>query len=120
MTRVWKGMSLDENSKAVVACNKEKYGCVLWAVGAYLRIEMEEAGLHDLSDLGLDNAPCGISVWEGKYVAWNPSVWGYPDDAGYEPRGTFRSPTEEEWQEIRAGRCPWKESYVEIEGESEI
>ncbi|NJO18701.1 MAG: hypothetical protein HC877_24135 [Thioploca sp.] len=104
----WNGLSFDEPSKGIIASNGAGQGCVLWAVGAHLRFELEEVGLTMLGDLGLDDAPLGISVWEGKYI-WQPGNWEHPLDGDMVPCGTFRSPTEEEWTAIRAGRCPLEE-----------
>lgn len=114
----WKGLSFDVPSKGVIACDDHGNGCVLFAVGAHLRFEMEEVVLHTLSDLGLDDAPKGISVWEGHYV-WQPGGGEDPQGNGSMlPSGAFRAPTEEEWQAIQVGRCPWPESEsgLEVEG----
>lgn len=92
---------------------------MLWTVGAYLRFEMEEAGLCRLGELGLDDAPRGISIWEGKYV-WQSGGWECPQDGSMHPKGTFRAPTDEEWAAIREGRCPWDEVKYYAEGFAEI
>lgn len=105
----WNRLSFDVPSKGVIACDGNGNGCVLWAVGAHLRFELEERGLSGLDALGLDDAPCGISVWEGKYL-WQPGSWEYPQDGSTLPNGAFRAPTDDEWQAIRAGRCPWPET----------
>lgn len=105
----WKGLSFDAPSKGVIACDGHGNGVVLWAIGAHLRFEMEECGLSCLGDLGLDDAPEGISVWEGKYI-WQSGGWECQQDGEMYPKGSFRSPTDEEWQAIRAGSCPWKET----------
>lgn len=105
----WKGLSFDEPSKGVIACDGEGRGCVLWAVGAHLRFEMEECRLFGLGDLGLDDAPAGVSIWEGKFI-WQSGGWECPQDGEMFPKGAFRSPTDEEWEAIRAGRCPWQET----------
>jgi hypothetical protein len=93
-------------SKAVIAANDKGFGCVVWYVGPGLTNEIEEVGLHELGDLGLDDAPEGISVWEGVFV-WQPGPYEHPDDGDLVPSGTFRKPTDEEWIAIREGRNPW-------------
>lgn len=98
----------DWPSKAVVACDARGNGAVLWFVGESLRNEIEEAGLRQLGDLGLDDAPCGVSVWEGSYV-WTPGPYEHPEDGDVSPAGCFRAPTDAEWAAIREGCNPWKE-----------
>lgn len=94
-------------SRAVVACDESGGGAVLWYVGADLVVEIEEHGLRQLCDLGLDDAPRGITVWEGRYVCTGRG--GSEDcDAGTQPEGTFRPPTSEEWAAIMQGRTPWR------------
>lgn len=97
------------DSFAVVACDGEGHGCVLWTAGPYMQSEMDQVGTKVLSDLGLDDAPLGISVWEGKYV-WHPGSYEYPMDGDSEASGKFREPTDAEWAAIREGRCPWNDA----------
>lgn len=92
-------------SKAVVV-NGTHSGCVLFYAGRHITEEIEETGLHTLSDLGLDDAPFGINIWEGVYV-WVPGNWEYPQDVESRPEGSFRPPTNEEWQAIMANQNPW-------------
>lgn len=103
-----KERSRDEKaSRAVIAYGKTN-GCVLWYDGPAIACEIEEHGLRDLEDLGLDDAPEGkISIWEGTYV-WQPGSYEYPLDGSTEPSGKFRDLTEDEWTAIKAGRSPWK------------
>jgi hypothetical protein len=93
-------------SKAVIAANHKGFGCVVWYVGPGLINEIEEAGLQELGDLGLDDAPEGISVWEGIYV-WSRGPYECPEDGDSAPVGAFRRPSDEEWIAIREGRNPW-------------
>lgn len=52
-------------SLAVVACRGGR-GVVLWyGRGPSLAFEIEEGGSLGLDDLGLDDAPDGISIWTG-------------------------------------------------------
>ena len=95
-----------EPSRAVIALGAGGRGCVLHYDGPHLSYEIEDAGLYEVSDLGLDDAPPGVSVWEGTYV-WCPGTWECPQDGDWEPRGTFRPLTDEEWARIRAGSEPW-------------
>jgi hypothetical protein len=69
---------------------------------------MQEGGLRQLDDLGLDDAPLGISVWVGKYLMRTVSYYDGPE---YESDavGHFRPPTAAEWEAIREGQSPWTE-----------
>ena len=102
----WNGPSF-----AVVANDDLGSGCVLWTGGPHVRFEIEEGGSHTLADLGLDNAPVGISIWEGIYVWW-PGGYESPDDGGSKPAGIFRKPTENEWKAIKQGVSPWDETIM--------
>lgn len=85
-------------NKAVII-NHGGDGMIVDFVGGHLSNEIE-ASSHFLGDLGLDDAPDGISIWEGWY-------WYFGDDGDSEARGEFRDPTDEEWEVIKAGGCPW-------------
>lgn len=105
----WKGLSFEMPSRGVIASDGKGNGCVMWAVGAHLRFELEECGFVQLVDLGLDAAPRGISVWEGKYF-YQRGGFEHPEDGEMYPRGKFRRPTDEEWRAIRENRPPWPET----------
>lgn len=93
-------------SRAVVVNHDQCVGIVLWYTD-HSRISMEiDAMSRRLDDLGLDDAPEGISIWEGDYV-WCPGSYECPQDGYSEPVGKFRTPTEDEWKAIREGRSPW-------------
>ena len=84
---------------AIIA-NNNGQGCVLaYGGGATLRYEIEEAGCHALDYLGLDDAPEGISVWEGRYnTTGNAGSPGYFDDSvETQPCGRFRALSNQEW-----------------------
>lgn len=84
-------------------------GLLLYYVGGYLALEVEEYGFTQLDDLGLDDCPPGIWVWEGTYVwssGYNHSM-GIDEGGDASPVGKFRPPTEDEWLAIHSGKCPW-------------
>ena len=103
-------------SRAVIACDAKGNGCVVWYIGRSLAIEISEAGSTDLGNLGLDDAPHGISIWEGEYVR-GPGSYENPDDGMTLPSSSsaFRVPTDEEWTAIREQRNPWPEWEPERE-----
>lgn len=96
-----------EPSRAVIAMGRD--GVVLWHTGPCLSAEIENMG-SSTGDLGLDDAPKGISIWEGTY-RWIPGGWEHPEDGETEPCGAFRAPTDEEWDAIKAGRAPWPPTF---------
>lgn len=110
----WGDWDWNKASRAVVA--KGHIGCLLWYVGGHISFEIEEVGLYYLDLLGLDSAPPGISIWEGIY---EPET-DYFGDTITHPNGEFRPPTEEEWEAIRKGNCPWNPSEWKKEPESPL
>lgn len=98
----------EQPSKAVVAC-RQGYGIVLWTAGPHVNQHIEELGVTDLGELGLDDAPDGITVWEGMLEL---APYGHypPDVVKHELRGAFRQPTDTEWAAIRNGECPWNDN----------
>lgn len=95
-------------SKAVVACSGD-VGCVLWTAGPHVDSYISESGSGHLEDIGLDNAPDGISIWEGKIITVHHHT---PDMNEWDSwlDGTFRPPTDSEWDAIRRGECPWDDA----------
>lgn len=89
-------------SLAVIASDGKGNGCVMHYVGAHLDQWRNDVG-GSLKDLTLDDAPAGISIWEGK-VRVTRSWEGEYDG---ELEGEFREPTPEEWDHINADECPW-------------
>jgi len=103
---------LDKDSLAVIASNGQGNGCILWHVGGHIVNETESVGFN-LADLGLDDAPFGLSIWEGKFINYDHSmVDGHEYEA--EPSGIFRNPTFEEWAAIIAGVNPWRQEEWRI------
>jgi hypothetical protein len=104
-----RGWNKELSSRAVVCMSKDGHGCVLHWVGADLHNEISDAGFTDLGDLGLDDAPVGISIWEGRYRYWQSGAPFDPPEYNGEAKGTFRAPTDEEWTLLRSG-APWNEN----------
>jgi hypothetical protein len=97
-----------ELSHALIA-NGSRSGAVLQYTGPGITCEIEEASLSDLEDLGLDDAPPGLSIWTGKYIFVPGYVDGHvaPGEGWCEPRGSFRPLTDAEWASLRKGELFW-------------
>ena len=95
-------------SLAVVACDANGHGVVLWTAGPHVYSMINEAGVSDLDLLGLDDAPEGISIWEGTIKTVHHHT---PDMNEHDSwlEGMFREPTDEEWDSIRKNECPWND-----------
>jgi len=79
-------------------------GWILWHVGGGIYWSIEEAGSNHLDDNGLDDAPDGISIWEGDMHGSYDHMSG---EYGSALEGEFRDPTAEEWAAIMQQECPW-------------
>jgi len=101
----WSKYKREMNSRLVVACNGNG-GCVLYAIGSCWEAWHEGSGSYRLDDNCLDDAPDGISIWEGRMHGWGPDRDGEYDA---ELRGEFRDLTEEEWKLLAKGEAPWNE-----------
>lgn len=99
--------SWDKPSKAlIVNLDKQHLGHVVCTVGPAVNCEMESVG-NCLEDLPFDTpVPMGLSVWEGFYKYY-PGPPEYPTDGDSYLEGTFCQPTDEEWEFIKRGECPW-------------
>jgi hypothetical protein len=106
-------VSGDPADRALVACDGDGHGCVLQYVGAGLQYMLEEGAGRELVDLGFDDAPDGISVWEGRLAT--SEMW---TDCGREYDcelvGTFRELTDDEWASLRRNECPWPPAKGEL------
>lgn len=103
-----------KNSFAVV-CLARGSAWVMFYVGAYLDQEIDNVG-RNAEDVGICPDADGIWIWEGKFVGGNYNHYS-GDYSDWEPSGTHRPPTEEEWTAIRAGVSPWNEEDWLVKGE---
>lgn len=92
---------------ALVACDGNGHGIILQAK-------------QYLSDYGLDLAPQGVSIWEGKSI-WCPGGYECPQDGSTEFEGEFRRLTAEEAAKVQVGDLIWpeEEDVDEDEGTEE-
>lgn len=93
-------------SRALVACMGGT-GCVLEYVGDAITWHVQEFS-SQLDELGLDDAPDGLSIWEGSMGSRRVQTQD-GDDWDYEVNGEFRDLKPEEWDKLKAGEDLWSE-----------
>lgn len=87
--------------------NTDRTGIVLAFDGPNMNREIEASSCL-LEDLGLDDAPEGLSIWEGRVIySGGPGYFG-DDEGDVELRGTFRRMTSEEWRRLEMTGVPWE------------
>lgn len=87
-------------SRALVASDGKGNGCVLWTEGPHVQSMIDEAGVAALNDIGLDDAPKGLSIWEGVI---RTSETHTPDSKEYDSwlSGDFRPLKAQEWATLQ-------------------
>ena len=104
----WNPSVRAERSLAVVACNGARQGAVLHYIGRGITMMIEGEGWCDLSDLGLDDCPKGVWVWDGRYVwSCSPATVSAPEEHSLEAVGVWRELTCLEWSDLREGSDPF-------------
>lgn len=95
-----------QRSHALVANGRHR-GCVLQYRGPGIENEIDECGLYDLDELGLDDAPEGLSIWEG--TLHTRRVGNPMDGEEWEGElvGGFRPLSPEEWAVVVSGGQLW-------------
>ena len=96
-------------SKALIA-NMGGIGCVLDYTGDAITWHIREFS-PSLDELGLDDAPDGLSVWEGTMG----SVRHYTQDGedwDFEANGKFRDLNPEEWAALQKDGCLWPKAEI--------
>ncbi len=101
-----KRKNLSSESIALIA-NNCGTGCVLTYDGKGISYFIETSGSVALDDLGLDDAPEGLSIWEGRVKCYD-SYFGDHDE---ELEGNFRELYYCEWQRLAQTGEPWE--YIE-------
>lgn len=94
------------DSIALVA-NAGGIGCVLACDGEAIEIDFDIESSKSLCDHGLDDAPDGISIWEGKGYA-SSGTYEHPLETDFELVGKFRQLTDREWELLRTTGTPWE------------
>lgn len=106
MTEIKRGPWAGATSESIaLIANHEGQGIVLAFAGESIGHEIDAVG-RNLEELQLDDAPNGLSIWEGQ-IDW--SCGGYLDDnAEAYVRGTFRQLEVEEWARLAQTGVPWE------------
>lgn len=94
------------DSIALIASNGN-HGCVMAHHGSGIEYEIEAIGDGPLEDFGLDDAPEGLSIWEG-YLHATGGRSMFEDDYETSLEGEFRDLTDEEWALLKETGVPWK------------
>lgn len=102
------------DSIALIA-SRNGHGVILAHDGDGIEADIEAVGLGGLDDHGLDDAPDGLSIWEGHMSGWGPDHNGEYD---CELRGKFRHLTEAEWSLYRSTGTPWEFEPTELPGDT--
>lgn len=99
-------------SCAVLAFDDAGNGVLLHACGPAIdwHIEQYSSCCEELDLLHPDEEP-GIWVWEGTMGSVLSRTFE-GDEWVFEARGEWRQPTDEEWEAIKANRCPWDKSNL--------
>ena len=98
-----------EQCKALVAQGKHHDGVIVECVyDCMLHWEIGEIGTSRLDDYGLDDAPPGISIWEGVAI-WQPGGYECPQDGQFNYEGAFRKLNTDEAAKLAAGERLWPE-----------
>lgn len=94
------------NSIALVASNNG-HGCILAFNGEGIEVDFEHESDPSLDMHWMDDAPDGLSIWEGCYK--DHETWGdHGMDYDGELVGTFRPLTEREWELLKSTGTPWE------------
>lgn len=95
----------NEHDDIALIANNGGTGCILVSDGAAIEYSQENGCALD--DNGLDDAPDGLSIWEGRGHSWETNTdMGHEYD--FELRGTFRDLTDREWALLRETGTPWE------------
>lgn len=114
----------DENKRPAVPnmaliANTRNGGVVLHArPGSTLFYEMHELGSSRVDDYGFDDAPEGITVWEGT-AAWQPGGYETPQDGMTIYEGTYRRLNDEEILKVQKGENLWPPLAEYIDGDED-
>lgn len=95
-------------SIAVIASDGAGHGCVLWYAEHSAIDSMIEGVGAELEALGLDDAPAGITIWEGNMRGGERR--STPDGEDYSDTylvGNFRALTSYEWGAMMENVAPW-------------
>lgn len=97
--------NMTTESIALIA-NNGGSGIILELHGTGISCEVDAVGSKRLDDYGLDDAPDGLSIWEGHLNAHPCGPHNEEVDTGLV--GKFRDLTDEEWRLLKETGVPWE------------
>jgi hypothetical protein len=101
----------EELDKAVIVAsssrdiNESSIALIVWYKGKEIEDHMDHTGPYAY-DLEIYDSPEGISIWEGGFES--------DGDDWFSSYGSFRDPTQEEWEAIMNRRSPFEEMGGEV------
>lgn len=96
-----------KDSRALIASDGNGNGCVISYVGEGIHYMLSETSQR-LDDIGLDDAPQGLRIWEGRARGGEVTHGLEGTDYGdVYLVGAFRELTSLEWDAVIKGRVPW-------------
>lgn len=107
-----KRLGATTDSIALIACNGG-CGVILEHDGPGIEAAVDGECNLRLEDHGLDDAPDGLSIWEGRYACFNTS-YEYSYEYECELDGKFRDLTDREWDYLRETGTPWEYEEKEV------
>lgn len=108
-----------EVPNAALIANTKNGGVVLHArPGCHLFYEIHEVGSVQVGDYGFDDAPEGVSVWEGT-AAWQPGSYETPQDGMTIYEGKYRRLTNEELEKVQKGENLWPPLDKYLDGDDD-
>jgi len=108
-----------EVPNAALIANTKNGGVVLHArPGCTLYYEIHEVGSVQVGDYGFDDAPEGLTVWEGT-SAWQPGSYETPQDGMTIYEGTYRRLNNEELAKVQKGENLWPPLDKYLDGDDD-
>lgn len=109
----------NNNPSAALVANTKNGGVIVCSKpGCDLYYEIHEIGSVNVGDYGLDDAPEGITVWEGNGI-WQPGGYETPQDGEMFYEGKFRRLTNEELEKVQKGENLWPPLDKYLDGDDD-
>lgn len=97
----------DKRDSIALIASSGGTGVILEFDGTGIEGDIETESSRRLDDHGLDNAPDGLSIWEGKLRVTSSR---YDEDVDCELVGEFRELSRVEWGLLETSGVPWEKA----------